>query len=449
MAILKDLCDVSDVNSLYRGENSCAKEFLQALGTHPKKHHHGLPKVTNFVKQQLQEKGGVGGSRSYGGSPALSSNVSKKNTNVGGGGSGSYGGSHGLSSNSYKKNATVGGFGSSRGHVGSKSMGSAGGSGGNGKEKKTIPISKVDPMLDDISIQGRCISIWHSHRMNAAHDPYSLDLVLQDAHVIVSVIDNSGSAPLLFFNNNFVKLSGYTTWELIEKYNMAPDEYWPEELDNIVGKKCLFKLFYSEYNVAKNNHTYRCDSFSEDVELINHFKNNFIDTETDDEEPSDELAQSTTKKNKPIIQDSSDEHDLDMHTAFKKRDSTSSVEGSRSKKRKLIIDLDDVESEPKEEDKYWPEELDNIVGKKCLFKLFSSEYNVAKNNHTYHCDSFSEDVKLINHFKNNFIDTEIDDEEPSDELAQSTTKKNKPIMQDSHDEHDSDMHTTFKTRGFR
>nr|GEW53094.1 hypothetical protein [Tanacetum cinerariifolium]GEY26379.1 hypothetical protein [Tanacetum cinerariifolium] len=101
-----------------------------------------------------------------------------------GGASRSYGGSHGLSSNSYRKNATVGGFGSSRGHVGSKSMGSAGGSRGNGKEKIT-PISDVDPMFDDISIQGRCISIWHSHGMNGAHDPYSLDLVLQDAHVYI------------------------------------------------------------------------------------------------------------------------------------------------------------------------------------------------------------------------------------------------------------------------
>ncbi|GKC21110.1 replication protein A 70 kDa DNA-binding subunit B, partial [Tanacetum coccineum] len=37
-------------------------------------------------------------------------------------------------------------------------------------------------MLNDITIQGRCINILHSHRMNAAHDPYSLDLVLQDVH---------------------------------------------------------------------------------------------------------------------------------------------------------------------------------------------------------------------------------------------------------------------------
>ncbi|GKA81850.1 phosphoglycerate kinase, chloroplastic, partial [Tanacetum coccineum] len=52
-----------------------------------------------------------------------------KKYNVGAGGSVSYGVSQGLSSNSYRKNATVGRFGSSRGYVGSKSIGYAGGSG--------------------------------------------------------------------------------------------------------------------------------------------------------------------------------------------------------------------------------------------------------------------------------------------------------------------------------
>ncbi|GJV43385.1 hypothetical protein Tco_1427921 [Tanacetum coccineum] len=84
---------------------------------------------------------------------------------------------------SSRKNETTTGFGSSastRGFGSSKNISSIGGSGGNDKEKKITPISKVDLMLDGISILGRCISIWHSHRMNVAHDPYSLDLVLQD-----------------------------------------------------------------------------------------------------------------------------------------------------------------------------------------------------------------------------------------------------------------------------
>ncbi|GKB84698.1 replication protein A 70 kDa DNA-binding subunit B [Tanacetum coccineum] len=37
-------------------------------------------------------------------------------------------------------------------------------------------IKDVDPMLDNITVHGRCISFWHSHRMNQAHNPYSLDM---------------------------------------------------------------------------------------------------------------------------------------------------------------------------------------------------------------------------------------------------------------------------------
>ncbi|GJS94630.1 replication protein A 70 kDa DNA-binding subunit B [Tanacetum coccineum] len=614
----------------------------------------GYQKTPTLSINDYKKNTGVGGSAmGYQKTPNLSSNNYKKNIGVGGSAM-SYQKTPTLSGNNYKKNVGVGG------------SGSFGGSSGNHKDKKITPISEVDPMLNDITIQGRCISIWHSHRMNAAHDPYSLDLVLQDVHntriqvyikkefmfrfeplfeegqcyilsnfgiaensgrlpllphrykisfykcttvtriepfdnntngfilepfhhlldpehhqyyendvvdviglvvgigdivpvignrldftfwdtwasmwdqyankrdaikhlviilqlgkvkywdgipaihnalfgtkifinrnileivafkkerngydanqvkiklfslefkvvsiaeffhgainrmvgdirdskpvysycivyarihkihkehgwaytackqcnkkvdilprqnrppvyvceehgnvqpasrfkVIVRVIDESGSAPLLFFNNNFVKLSGHTAWEIIEKYNMDPDEYWPEEeLDHIIGKKCLFKLFYSEYNVTKNNHTYRCDSFFENVELINHFKKNFIDTESDDEginrglnvvvHDSDMYPASKTKKNmaiiednKAIIKESSDEHVSDMHTTSKKkinkaiieesrderdldmqtptktRKSTSRVKVSTSKKRKLIIDEHEVE----------------------------------------------------------------------------------------------------------
>ncbi|GKD77313.1 replication protein A 70 kDa DNA-binding subunit B, partial [Tanacetum coccineum] len=71
-----------------------------------------------------------------------------------------------------------GGYGSSKGFGG---FGSSGGSGGEDSNKKITPINEADPMLDNIAVQGRCISIWHSYRLNAAHDPYNLDLVLQDA----------------------------------------------------------------------------------------------------------------------------------------------------------------------------------------------------------------------------------------------------------------------------
>ncbi|GJY42247.1 replication protein A 70 kDa DNA-binding subunit B, partial [Tanacetum coccineum] len=41
-------------------------------------------------------------------------------------------------------------------------------------------LNKIDPMLDDIKIQGRCISLWHSHPTGKPKDAYSLDFVFQD-----------------------------------------------------------------------------------------------------------------------------------------------------------------------------------------------------------------------------------------------------------------------------
>ncbi|GJV58098.1 replication protein A 70 kDa DNA-binding subunit B [Tanacetum coccineum] len=79
------------------------------------------------------------------------------------------------------------------------------------------------------------------------------------------------------------KISGHTAWELMEKHGMDVDEYWPQELDELVGKRFLFKLWYSDYNVNNNNHTYRCDAFNNDADMIKHFKAGFIDDEDDEE----------------------------------------------------------------------------------------------------------------------------------------------------------------------
>ncbi|GJZ99521.1 replication protein A 70 kDa DNA-binding subunit B [Tanacetum coccineum] len=60
--------------------------------------------------------------------------------------------------------------------------------------------------------------------------------------VIMRIIDESGSAPIVFFNSVFNKISGHTAWELMEKHGMDVDEYWPQELDELVGKRFMFKL---------------------------------------------------------------------------------------------------------------------------------------------------------------------------------------------------------------
>nr|GEY93761.1 hypothetical protein [Tanacetum cinerariifolium] len=46
----------------------------------------------------------------------------------------------------------------------------------------------------------------------------------------MQIIEQSGSAPIVFFNTMVKKLSSYTAWELMERHGMDVDEYWPEEL---------------------------------------------------------------------------------------------------------------------------------------------------------------------------------------------------------------------------
>ncbi|GJW22034.1 hypothetical protein Tco_0032656 [Tanacetum coccineum] len=133
-----------------------------------------------------------------------------------------------------------------------------------------------------------------------------------------------------------------------EKHNIDPDEHWPKELDSIVGKKGLFKLFYSEYNVTNNNHTYRCDSFSDDAELINHFKKRFLDMESESKELYDELETSTNIITKTKRHDETDERTGNMNKHLNIHGSSTN-EGIMSRKTEVTSDTGEVEREPDEE----------------------------------------------------------------------------------------------------
>lgn len=52
-----------------------------------------------------------------------------------------------------------------------------------GPDDQFTALSKVDPMLDEIKVKGRCISLWHTHPAGKPDQAYSLDMVLQDEHV--------------------------------------------------------------------------------------------------------------------------------------------------------------------------------------------------------------------------------------------------------------------------
>ncbi|GKD62688.1 hypothetical protein Tco_1300197 [Tanacetum coccineum] len=158
------------------------------------------------------------------------------------------------------------------------------------------------------------------------------------------IIDQSGSAPIVFFNTMINKLSGSTAWELMERHGMDVDEYCPEELLNLVGKRFLFKIYFSDYNVNNHHHTYRCDAVNDDPEMIKHFKEGFIE---DESQPCAPNAYSIHWNGSVWIRLASGLNCvLQMTTPSPGIEASGSGSGSGSKR--AFIDLDDIESEEDE-----------------------------------------------------------------------------------------------------
>ncbi|GKC33013.1 replication protein A 70 kDa DNA-binding subunit B [Tanacetum coccineum] len=160
--------------------------------------------------------------------------------------------------------------------------------------------------------------------------------------VIMRIIDQSGYAPIVFFNTMITKLSGYTAWELMKRHDMDVDEYWPGELLDLVGKRFLFKLYYSDYNVNNNNHTYMCDAVNDDPAMIKHFKEGFLDEKDDDEgftTPASQLKLAN-------FSDPNLSRVLDMQTPTS--GNVASGSGGSFGSKRVFIDLDDIESEEDE-----------------------------------------------------------------------------------------------------
>ncbi|GJR31691.1 replication protein A 70 kDa DNA-binding subunit B [Tanacetum coccineum] len=163
--------------------------------------------------------------------------------------------------------------------------------------------------------------------------------------VIMCIIDSSGSAPIVFFNTVFNKISGHTAWELMEKHGMDVDEYWPQELDKLVGKRFLFKLWYSDYNVNNNNHTYRCNAFNDDADMIKHFKAGFMD----DEDDEDGFTTPANRIKSVALNESSITRVLDLHTPPSAMEASGSGQSSDGDKKRVFIDLDSIASEDEKE----------------------------------------------------------------------------------------------------
>lgn len=93
------------------------------------------------------------------------------------------------------------------------------------------------------------------------------------------IVDATGTAQVVIFDNNVHKMTNVTAWEIMKENGVNTDEYFPDVLNEIVGKQYLFKIKYTEFNHTNNSHIYRTEKVTDDVDTVTYFKNGFIDEE--------------------------------------------------------------------------------------------------------------------------------------------------------------------------
>ena len=94
--------------------------------------------------------------------------------------------------------------------------------------------------------------------------------------VIVRVIDDSGSASLFLFDDMVYKLCDVQCHTLIKQYGPDHEDYFPSELNTMVGKKMLFRFEYTSFNMSHNNHVYQVKLMSGEAPMIEMFEKDFI-----------------------------------------------------------------------------------------------------------------------------------------------------------------------------
>lgn len=94
--------------------------------------------------------------------------------------------------------------------------------------------------------------------------------------LIVRVIDDTGSASLLLFDDYVSKLSGIQCQTLINQYGENHEDYFPDELNIMIGKKLLFRFEYTDFCITNNHHVYSVKMMSDEDAIIDSFKSGFI-----------------------------------------------------------------------------------------------------------------------------------------------------------------------------
>ncbi|GJU99842.1 replication protein A 70 kDa DNA-binding subunit B [Tanacetum coccineum] len=74
-------------------------------------------------------------------------------------------------------------------------------------------------------VESKAMSSSGKSKVTFYYEDHGVVQVASRYKVIMWIIDQSGYAPIVFFNTMINKLSGYTAWELMEKHGMDVDKY--------------------------------------------------------------------------------------------------------------------------------------------------------------------------------------------------------------------------------
>ncbi|PWA68919.1 replication protein A 70 kDa DNA-binding subunit B [Artemisia annua] len=144
--------------------------------------------------------------------------------------------------------------------------------------------------------------------------------------VIVRVIDDTGSASLVMFDDMIAKLCGVDCYGLIKEYGPEVDDYFPAELNTLIGKKMLFRFEYTEFNVTNNNHVYQIKLISDEETMISYFKKDFMIEDVGDDVQTPQVTATNISKFKNV-----------ENIPFNIEETPTSVKGSQSSSGETAI----------------------------------------------------------------------------------------------------------------
>ncbi|PWA70801.1 replication protein A 70 kDa DNA-binding subunit B [Artemisia annua] len=141
--------------------------------------------------------------------------------------------------------------------------------------------------------------------------------IVERYKLVVRVIDDTGSTSLILSDNMVRKLVNIPCDILKDQYVDAIDDVFPKELDAIVGKKLLFRFFYSLYNMNTDDHVYQVKMISDDKCIIKKFKEYYDRVEKDEdnfeEEPS--MNNDDMRAHHVSFKDFEKNHDTELHSS--------------------------------------------------------------------------------------------------------------------------------------